>query len=49
MTGVASSIGTINVTVIENSANRRAFDVSFSASVTGLGNVTYNLRYDYTR
>jgi hypothetical protein len=49
LAGVASGISSISFTVVENSASRRAFDVSFSATVTGIGNVTYNLRYDYTR
>ncbi len=49
LAGVASGISSISFTVIENSASRRAFDVSFSATVSGIGNVTYNLRYDYTR
>jgi len=44
----ASEIGTITITVVENSASRRAFDASFTAT-TSIGQVTYNLRYDYTR
>lgn len=46
--GVASGISSISITVVENSANRRAFDVSFAAT-TQAGSVSYNLRYDYTR
>lgn len=48
LAGVATGISSISITVVENSANRRAFDVSFSATAQGLL-VSYNLRYDYTR
>lgn len=46
--GVASGISSISINVVENSANRRAFDVTFSAT-TQAGSVSYNLSYVYTR
>ena len=49
LAGVASGFGAITMQIVENSASRRAFDVSFTATLPGIGNVTYNLRYDYTR
>ena len=49
LAGVASGISSISITVINNSASQRTFDVRFNATLTGLGAVTYNLRYDYTR
>lgn len=47
--GVASSIGNVSITVVNNTSSRRTFDVSMTATVTGAGTVTYNLRYDYTK
>ncbi|MFK7863732.1 MAG: hypothetical protein AB8B95_05835 [Pseudohongiellaceae bacterium] len=47
--GVVSGAGSLSVTVITNTSNQRTFDVSFGATFQGLGAVTYNLRYDYTR
>lgn len=48
LAGVASNIGAITLQVVEDSASRRTFDVSFTAT-TSIGQVTYNLRYEYTR
>jgi len=48
LAGQASGISSISITVVEDSANRRTFDVSFSAT-TQAGSVSYDLRYDYTR
>jgi hypothetical protein len=45
---VASNIGAVSLTVEDDSANRRAFRASFSAT-TEAGSVTYNLLYVYTR
>ncbi len=49
LAGVASGISSIQITVVNNSDSRRTFDVKFNATLQGLGAVTYNLRYDYTR
>lgn len=49
LAGIASGIGSISITVVNNSDARRTFDVNFNATLPGLGAVTYNLRYDYTR
>ena len=49
LSGVASNIGSITITVVNNTSTRRTFDVRFTATVTGAGTVTYNLRYDYTK
>ena len=48
LAGVATGISSISINVVENSANRRIFEVSFSAN-TQAGSVSYDLRYDYTR
>ena len=50
--GVVASFGSVQTTVINNSTNRRTFDVEFSATVNSSGvslSYTYKLRYDYTR
>lgn len=49
LSGVATGIGSIKITVVNNTSTRRTFDVMFSATLTGFGAVTYNLRYDYTQ
>ncbi len=46
--GVATSIGTVSLTVEDDSANRRSFRATFSAT-TEAGAVTYNLLYVYSR
>ncbi len=48
LAGVATGISSISITVVNNTDSRRTFDVSFGATLQGLGAVTYNLRYDYT-
>lgn len=48
LAGIATGVSSISFSVVENSANRRIFDVNFSAT-TQAGAVTYNLRYDYSR
>jgi len=49
LSGVATGISNIVITVINNTSNRRTFDVRFNATLTGLGAVSYNLRYDYQK
>lgn len=49
LAGIASGVSSISITVINNSDARRTFDVNLNATLPGLGAVTYNLRYDYTR
>lgn len=49
LAGIASGVSSISITVVNNTETRRTFDVSFGATLAGLGAVTYNLRYDYTR
>lgn len=49
MDGVATGISSIQITVVNNSANQRTFDVRFSATIQSFFTLTYNLRYDYTR
>lgn len=49
LAGVASGISSTSITIVTNTANQRTFDVSFGATLDGLGAVTYNLRYNYTR
>lgn len=49
LSGVATGISSIKITVVNNTSTRRTFDVTFSATLTGFGAVTYNLRYDYTQ
>jgi hypothetical protein len=49
LAGIASGVSSISITVVNNTDTRRTFDVSFGATLAGLGAVTYNLRYDYTR
>ena len=48
LSGVATGISAIKITVVNNSSNRRTFDVQFNATANGLA-IGYNLRYDYTR
>jgi len=48
LAGVASGISSISITVVNNTSSRKTFDVSFSAVANGL-NISYNLRYDYTK
>jgi len=48
LAGVASGISSISITVVNNTDSRKTFDVRFSAVANGL-NITYNLRYDYTK
>lgn len=45
----ASGISNVKVTSINNTASRVTFRVEFSATLTGVGNVTYDLTYDYTK
>lgn len=45
----ASGISNIKVTAINNTAARVTFRVEFNATLTGVGTVTYDLTYDYTR
>lgn len=45
----ASGISNIRVTSINNTASRVTFRVEFSATVAAVGNVSYDLTYDYTR
>lgn len=47
--GVVSGVSSLTINVINNTSTQRTFDVSFGATFQGLGAVTYNLRYDYTR
>lgn len=49
LAGIATGLSAFSITVVNNTDTRRTFDVSFSATLSGLGAVTYNLRYDYTR
>lgn len=49
LSGVATNISSISVTVVNNTSSRRTFDVRFNATLAGAGTVTYNLRYDYTK
>lgn len=49
LAGVATGISSIAITVVNNTDSQRTFDVTFGATLQGLGAVTYNLRYDYTR
>ncbi|GJM13532.1 MAG: hypothetical protein DHS20C12_19350 [Pseudohongiella sp.] len=46
--GVATGISSISITVINNSSTQRTFDVEFDATANGI-DVSYNLRYDYTK
>lgn len=46
--GVASSISSIAITVVNNGSSQRTFDVQFNATANGVA-VSYNLRYDYTK
>lgn len=48
LAGVATGLTSISITVVNNSASQRTFDVSFNATVNGLA-IGYNLRYDYTK
>ena len=45
----ASGIGNIKTTVINNTSSRITFRVECTATLTGVGNVTYDLTYDYTK
>ena len=50
--GVVASFGSVTTTVVNNTSNRRTFDVEFAATVSQSGvtlNYTYSLRYDYTK
>lgn len=48
LAGAVTGISSITVNVVNNSASQRTFDVTIVAS-TFSGQVTYSLRYDYTR
>lgn len=48
LSGVATSISSIAITVVNNTSTQRTFDVTFNAVANGLS-ISYNLRYDYTQ